>query len=225
MVLTASLLALPLAAALPALADAQPAAPTAAQTPSVQPPRILVVGDSLSAEYGIRRGSGWVNLLQQRIQAAGWPHEIHNSSVSGDTSSAGASRLPAALLRHTPDIVILALGSNDALRGLPLDMTQANLGGMIQRSQESGARVLLAGMRMPPNYGRAYAEAFHALFQTLAHTHNTALLPFLLEGVATRPGLFQADRLHPTEDAQPLIADNVWPVLLTLLAAPQQQRQ
>jgi len=214
---TASLLAL---AGIQSVAKA--AAQTVAQNPSA-PPRILVVGDSLSAEYGIRRGSGWVNLLQQRIKAAGWPHEIHNSSVSGDTSSGGASRLPAALLRHTPNIVILALGSNDALRGLPLDMTQANLGSMIQRSQESGARVLLAGMRMPPNYGRAYAEAFHALFQTLAHTHHTALLPFLLEGIATRPDLFQPDRLHPTEAAQPIIADTVWPVLLTLLQAQRQE--
>jgi len=197
---------------LPARAIAQ----SAAQAPAA-PPRILVVGDSLSAEYGIRRGSGWVALLQQRITQAGYPHLVHNSSVSGDTTSAGASRLPAALRTQMPTIVILALGSNDALRGLPLDMTRANLANMIQRSQAAGAQVLLAGMRMPPNYGRSYADNFHALFQTLAQNHHTALLPFLLEQVATRPELFQPDRLHPNEQAQRLIADTVWPVLLPLL--------
>jgi len=198
---------------LPTLAAAQTPAP---QTP---PPRILVIGDSLSAEYGIARGSGWVQLLQQRLREAGYPHQIHNRSISGDTTSSGASRLPAALQATTPAIVILALGSNDALRGLPLDMTEANLASMIQRSQQAGVNVLLAGMRMPTNYGRAYTENFYALFQRLAQVHHTALVPFLLENVALRPELFQPDRLHPNEQAQPIIMQTVWPVLLSVLPA------
>lgn len=176
-------------------------------------PRILVVGDSLSAEYGIRRDSGWVTLLQQALKDNKLAYEMRNASISGDTTSAGLSRLPAALARHTPDFVILALGSNDALRGLPLDMTQSNLQKMMDLSREAGARPILAGMRMPLNYGRAYTEAFAQMYDTLAQDNRAPLIPFLLEGVATRPELFQADQLHPTEQAQPLIAENVWKVL------------
>lgn len=180
-------------------------------------PRILVVGDSLSAEYGIRRDSGWVKLLQQRLADQGYAYQMQNASISGDTTSAGLSRLPAALQRHAPAIVILALGSNDALRGLPLDMTQANLQAMIQQANEAGAQVLLTGMHMPPNYGRVYAQAFHQMFLDLAQSQKTTLLPFLLEDVATRPELFQSDQLHPTEAAQAQIANNVWGTLQPLL--------
>ena len=142
---------------------------------------------------------------------------MRNASVSGDTTSAGLSRLPAALQRHQPSIVILALGSNDALRGLPLEMTQANLEKMMALSREAGAVPVLAGMRMPPNYGRSYAEAFASMYDTLAQNQQAPLIPFLLEGVATRPELFQPDQMHPTEEAQPIIADNVWTVLNTVL--------
>lgn len=191
--------------ALTPLAHAKTAVPTQ--------PRILVVGDSLSAEYGIRRDSGWVTLLQQALTDNKLAYEMRNASISGDTTSAGLSRLPAALARHTPDFVILALGSNDALRGLPLDMTQTNLQKMMDLSREAGARPILAGMRMPLNYGRAYTEAFAKMYDTLAQDNRAPLITFLLEGVATRPELFQADQLHPTEQAQPLIAENVWKVL------------
>ena len=193
-----------------------------AETPASQTPRILVLGDSLSGEYGIRRGSGWVEVLQQRLEENNIPYQMRNASISGDTTSGGLSRLPEALRRHTPSIVILALGSNDALRGLPLEMTQANLEKMMELSRQAGAQAVLAGMRMPPNYGRAYSDAFARLYDTLAERHDTPLIPFLLDGVATRPELFQADRMHPTEAAQPLIADNVWAVLRPILShAPQ----
>lgn len=188
-----------------------------AETSASQAPRILVLGDSLSGEYGIRRDSGWVGILQQRLDENKLAYQMRNASVSGDTTSAGLSRLPAALQRHAPSIVVLALGSNDALRGLPLDMTEANLERMISLSREAGAQPVLAGMRMPPNYGRAYAESFERMYETLARRHDLPLIPFLLDGVATRPELFQSDQLHPTEEAQPLIADNVWAVLRPML--------
>ncbi|WP_226953422.1 arylesterase [Mesopusillimonas faecipullorum] len=188
-----------------------------AQSPNGSTSNILVLGDSLSAEYGIRRDSGWVGLVQQRLSQSNLPYTMRNASVSGDTTSAGLSRLPAALQRHQPSIVILALGSNDALRGLPLEMTQANLEKMMALSREAGAVPVLVGMRMPPNYGRSYAEAFASMYDTLAQNQQAPLIPFLLEGVATRPELFQPDQMHPTEEAQPIIADNVWTVLNTVL--------
>lgn len=188
-----------------------------------QKPRILVVGDSLSAEYGIRRDSGWVAILQQRLNDAGLAYEMRNASVSGDTTSAGLSRLAAALERHTPAIVIVALGSNDALRGLPLEMTRDNLQEMLEMIRQVGAQGVLAGMRMPLNYGRAYTEAFASMYDELARRNQAPIIPFLLEGVATRPELFQPDQLHPTEQAQPLIADNVWAVLRPLLNKPERR--
>ncbi len=185
-------------------------------------PRLLVVGDSLSAEYGLKRGSGWVQLLQERIDQNKLAFRVVNASISGDTTSGGRSRLPALLKQHTPQVVVIELGGNDALRGLPLDMTRANLAAMTQAAQAAGARVLLLGMEMPPNYGARYAQEFRDLYTTVAREHKAALLPFFLKGVADGADplqWFQSDRIHPNEKAQPLMLDNVWPALRPLLNA------
>ena len=177
---------------------------------------ILVVGDSLSAEYGLKRGSGWVALMEQRLAQEKIAATVVNASISGDTTSGGRSRLPALLAKHKPTHVIIELGGNDALRGLPLTMTQDNLQAMTQAAQATKAKVLLLGMQMPPNYGQDYADRFAALFTTVAKTHKTGLVPFLLKGVADGPDtlrLFQNDRIHPTEAAHPTILNNVWPTL------------
>lgn len=184
-----------------------------------KPGSILVVGDSLSAEYGLQRGSGWVNLIQQRLDAAGLAYRVNNASISGDTTSGGLSRLADALVRYRPDIVIIELGSNDALRGLSLDMTRGNLANMVRQAKATGSTVVLVGMQIPPNYGRQYTEAFKQLFVDLAHSENLALVPFLLEGIATDRSLFQADGIHPNESAQPVLAENVWKALAPLVAA------
>lgn len=192
-----------------------PAAALAAPTPV-----ILVVGDSLSAEYGLPRGSGWVALLERRLAQQRVQAQVVNASISGDTTSGGRSRLPALLAQHKPTHVILELGGNDALRGLPLAMTQANLAEMARASKAAGAKVLVAGMQVPPNYGRKYSDDFAALFATVAKAEGTALVPFLLKGVADVPNaeaLFQPDRIHPREAAHPTMLDNVWPVLRPLL--------
>ncbi|MDO8419811.1 MAG: arylesterase [Rubrivivax sp.] len=181
---------------------------------------LLVVGDSLSAEYGIARGSGWVALLERRIASQKLPVQVVNASVSGDTTSGGRSRLPALLALHKPQVVVIALGGNDALRGLPLDMTQANLIEMARAAKATGAKVLIAGIAVPPNYGRKYGEDFFRLFGTVSRAEGTALVPFLLAGVADVPNadeLFQPDRIHPTAQAHPKMLDNVWPVLKPLL--------
>ena len=179
-------------------------------------PVLLVVGDSLSAEYGLARGKGWVALLEQRLAARKTPARVVNASISGDTTSGGRARLPALLAKHKPTHVILELGGNDALRGLPLNMTEDNLRVMAQTAKAAGARVLVAGMQVPPNYGKRYGDDFAALFSRVAKAEGTALVPFLLAGVADGPqaeALFQADRIHPKAEAHPLILDNVWPVL------------
>ena len=181
---------------------------------------LLVVGDSLSAEYGIARGSGWVALLEQRIAQQKLPVRVVNASISGDTTSGGRSRLPALLQQHRPQVVVVALGGNDALRGLPLDMTEANLTAMARAAKAAGAKVLIAGIAVPPNYGRKYSEDFARLFGTVARAEGTALVPFLLAGVADAPNadaLFQPDRIHPTAAAHPQMLDNVWSVLRPLL--------
>ena len=181
---------------------------------------ILVVGDSLSAEYGLTRGSGWVALLAARLMQQKLPAKVVNASISGDTTSGGRSRLPALLKQHGPGIVVLELGANDALRGLPLSMTRDNLDAMARAAKSTGAKVVIAGMQLPPNYGRRYGEEFAALFATVAKTDGAALVPFLLKGVADVPqaeSLFQADRIHPKEAAHPTILDNVWPVLAPLV--------
>ena len=182
--------------------------------------KILVVGDSLSAEYGLQRGSGWVALLEQRLADEGIAATVVNASISGDTTSGGRTRLPSLLRQHRPDIVVIELGANDALRGLPLEETRANLAAMTQAAKEAGARVLLVGMQIPPNYGRAYGEAFANVFGTVARTEDVALVPFLLKGVADVPQaerMFQPDRIHPLATAHPRMLDNVWPGLEPLL--------
>lgn len=180
-------------------------------------PSILVVGDSLSAGYGIEMRNGWVTLLQQRLINQGYPHAVINASISGDTTAGGRARLPAALNRHRPQIVILELGGNDGLRGLSLRETRANLEAMIRAAQSAGAQVLLVGIHLPSNYGPEFTRKFHAIYSELARAHNTALVPFLLEGVALTPGLMQPDGIHPRADAQPRLLDNVWPYLEPLL--------
>lgn len=180
------------------------------------PATILVVGDSLSAEYGIARGSGWVALLEQRLAAQKIAARVVNASVSGDTTAGGRSRLPALLAEHKPTHVVIELGGNDALRGLPLASTRANLAEMTRAARTAGARVLLVGMQVPPNYGRRYADDFAALFGEVARAEGAALVPFLLKGVADSPeaeSLFQNDRIHPNAQAHPIMLDNVWPVL------------
>ena len=181
---------------------------------------VLIVGDSLSAEYGLRRGSGWAALLQERLTRQKVPARVVNASVSGDTTSGGRSRLPALLNQHQPAVVVIELGGNDALRGLPLNMTRDNLTTMARTAREAGARVLLVGMEMPPNYGAKYALEFRDVFSTVAKAEQTGLVPFFLKGVADGPEplkYFQSDRIHPNEAAHPLMLDNVWPELRKLL--------
>jgi acyl-CoA thioesterase I len=178
---------------------------------------VLIVGDSLSAGYGISIPENWPTLLQKRIATAGFPHRVVNASISGDTTSGGLARLPGALSRNSPSIVIIGLGGNDGLRALPLTEIRRNLSRMIQLSQEAGAQVVLAGIHIPPNYGPAYTGAFHEIYHELAAKYGTGLIPFILEGIALNPALMQADRIHPTASAQPVIVENVWPALAPLL--------
>lgn len=201
--------------ALPVLAQAQSASPATA--PAGEARTILVMGDSLSAGYGMSAGEGWVSLLQQRLQrdAPGW--RVVNASISGETSAGGASRIVQAVVREQPDIVIIALGANDGLRGLPLADARRNLARMIGASQHVGARVLLVGMRMPPNLGADYTRGFEDNYRLLAKTFDTALLPFLLEPIATDRANFQDDNLHPTAAVQVQLLDHVWPALQPLL--------
>jgi acyl-CoA thioesterase I len=182
---------------------------------------ILVLGDSLSAEYGLKRGTGWVALLQKRLAEQKIPANVVNASISGDTTSGGRSRLPALLAQHKPAVLVIELGANDALRGLPLAMTGENLSRMTQAGQSAGAKVLLVGIQVPPNYGTAYANEFAALYEKVAKARKAALVPFMLKGIADAPDsmrLFQADRIHPKEQAHPVILDNIWPELKKLLA-------
>ena len=175
---------------------------------------ILVVGDSLSAEYGITRGAGWVNLLAMKLRAERPDVQVVNASISGDTTAGGRSRLPAALAQVRPVMVVIELGGNDALRGLDLASSQQNLEAMIEASRAVNAHVVLVGMQVPPNYGPDYSAKFAAMFSTLAKKHRTGLVPFLLQGIADRPDaaqLFQADRIHPREEAHPRMLANVWP--------------
>jgi len=204
-----SLLALAAAAAPATSARAQGASRT-----------LLVVGDSLSAEYGLPRGAGWVALMEKRIAAEKLSVKVVNASISGDTTSGGRSRLPALLKTHRPHTVLIELGGNDALRGLPLALTRDNLTAMVRAAKAAGAKVLIAGMAVPPNYGRQYGDEFLALFAQVARREGTALVPFFLAGVADGPdpvALFQPDRIHPKAEAQPQLLDNVWPVLRPLL--------
>jgi acyl-CoA thioesterase-1 len=187
---------------------------------AAQAPAILVFGDSLSAGYGIDVREGWVALLQQRLKAQGYPHTVVNASVSGETTAGGRTRLTGALQRHRPQLVILELGANDGLRGLSLTQTRDNLAAMVRTAQQAGARVLLVGIHLPPNYGPAYTRKFHDIFGELARRYQTGLVPFLLEGVALDRTLMQPDGLHPRATAQARILDNVWPSVEPLLKPP-----
>ncbi len=174
-------------------------------------------GDSLSAAYGIAAQRGWVALLSERLARERPDYSVANASISGETTAGGLARLPRALARHEPAVLILELGANDGLRGLPIDAMRRNLDAMIGLAQRSGAKVLLVGMRIPPNYGPEYTKSFVDAFATLAKRRNTAYAPFLLEGMAGDPDKFQLDRIHPTAEAQPILLDNVWKALRPLL--------
>jgi len=181
---------------------------------------MLIVGDSLSAEYGIARGSGWVALLAAQVAKDKPQWQVINASISGDTTAGGLARIPALLQQHQPSLVVIELGGNDALRGFSLKMTEGNLAGMITACQKIKASVLLIGMQVPPNYGTAYAQDFSRMFQTISQKQKTSLVPFLLKGIADAPdptALFQADRIHPKAEAHPQILANVWPVLKKML--------
>ena len=181
---------------------------------------VLVVGDSLSAEYGLKRGTGWVPLLEKRLAEEKKSTLVVNASISGDTTSGGRSRLAPLLAQHKPEVVVIELGGNDALRGLPLDMTEKNIAAMTQAAKQAGARVLIVGMQVPPNYGGQYGARFSGLFANVAKTEKVALVPFFLKGVADAADAenrFQADRIHPNEASQAAMLDNVWPELKKLI--------
>ncbi len=187
--------------------------PANAETPS-----ILVFGDSISAGYGLERvDQGWVALLQRRLKDQAYGYQVVNASVSGETTAGGLARLPRALMLHQPKIVILELGGNDGLRALPIAQMRANLVRMAELAASAGARVLLLGMRMPPNYGPGFTEQFQASYTDLAREKKLPLVPFLLNGIALSPDLMQADGIHPNALGQPKLLENVWPALQPLL--------
>jgi acyl-CoA thioesterase-1 len=183
-------------------------------TASDDQPTILVLGDSISAGYGVAVEDGWVGGLSARLEAENYPHRVVNASISGDTTSGGRARLPNAVERHKPDIVIIELGGNDGLRGQPLEAMRQNLQAMIEQARGAGARVLLLGIRLPPNYGRAYIERFIGVYEELAETTGVALVPRVLDGVGERREFMQDDGIHPNADGHAAILDNVWPTLL-----------
>ncbi|NGZ84878.1 arylesterase [Duganella aceris] len=183
------------------------------------PKTVLVLGDSLSAEYGLARGAGWVALAEQKIKQQNLDATVVNASVSGETTSGGRSRLPALLEKYKPALVVIELGANDGLRGLPVAAAQANLKAMFDAASKADAKVILIGMRMPPNYGRDYADKFFAMYGTLSKEIKAPLVPFMLEGVAEKPQLFQPDRLHPLAEAHPIILANIWPTLQKTIKA------
>ena len=208
--------------ALLSILGATPSTLRAAESSATQPaaggkPVILVLGDSLSAEYGLQRGAGWVGLLEARLREQGYAYDIVNASISGETTSGGLTRIDELLVRVRPAIVVVELGGNDALRGLPIPTTQQNLETIVARSKAAHASVLLVGMQIPPNYGKAYADRFAAIYTATAKRQGTALTPFFFVGFADRLDLFQPDRIHPTAAAQSRLLDNVWPDLLPLL--------
>lgn len=196
------------------------AASSAPAASAAQPTTLLVVGDSISAEYGLARGQGWVHLLDEKLQSQGAGVKVVNASISGETTAGGRTRLPALLRQNTPTHVIIELGGNDALRGLPLNSTRANLLAMVDAAQAAGAKVLLLGIQVPPNYGQRYTQEFADAFAQVAAEKSTPLLPFFLEAVSAPEDLetyFQSDRIHPNAVAQPLILQTVWPAVQTLL--------
>jgi acyl-CoA thioesterase I len=201
-----------LALTAPAASAATP--PTAAGTAK---PMIVVLGDSLSAEYGLPRDTGWVALMRGRLASERIDYSVANASISGDTTSGGLARLPLVMQRLKPAIVIVELGANDALRGVPLDTTDSNLRAIIAEIRKGNAKPMLVGMYVPPNYGPDYTQKFHGLYGQLSKELNVPLVPFLLAGLVDKPELFQSDQIHPTQQAQPLLLDNVWPTLKPLL--------
>ncbi|MBB3196996.1 arylesterase [Roseateles terrae] len=216
---SATLLSVTLAVSLAGPAAAQGKSATAAKA-DAGPRRILVLGDSLSAEYGLARGAGWVALMTQRLKEQQLPAEVVNASISGDTTSGGLARLPALLKQHKPTLLVIELGGNDALRGLPLASTRDNLRAMVKAGKAAGAKVLLVGMQIPPNMGPSYTREFEAGFKTVAQEEKVPLVPFLLAGVADRTDAadwFQADRIHPLAKAHPVMLDNVWKQLRPML--------
>jgi acyl-CoA thioesterase-1 len=199
-----------------AVGVAAPPAPAASSRPA-----LVVLGDSLSAGYGIRVEEGWVALLGRRLEAEGYGYRVVNASVSGETTGGALARLPRVLAVQNPSVLIVELGANDGLRGLPIAEMRANLDGLVELARRAGARVLLVGMRIPSNYGPKYTQQFFETFGEVAKQHKVALLPFLLERVALDDKNFQADRLHPVAAAQGTLLDTVWPALKPLLAAPR----
>jgi len=182
-------------------------------------PVVMIFGDSLSAEYGLPQGSGWVALLERRLLAEKLASKVVNASISGETTLGGRNRIEAELARHTPQVVVIVLGGNDGLRGVAIDTTRANLEHMVAAARKAGARPLLVGVRLPPNYGRTFSEKFRLLYVEVARKTKTPLVPFILEPFAEKRDFFQADGIHPTVAAQPLILDTVWPELHNVLKA------
>lgn len=178
---------------------------------------ILVLGDSLSAEYGLKRGTGWVSLLENRLKTKNIDANVINASISGETTSGGKSRFEGLLEKNQPAVVVIELGGNDGLRGLPIKASEDNLRSMINAAKKAQAKVLLVGMQIPPNYGRNYTDQFSALYPKLAKETKSALVPFLLTGIADQPDMFQSDRIHPSAQAHPVMLNNVWPHLKPLL--------
>ncbi|HEY2815588.1 MAG TPA: arylesterase [Casimicrobiaceae bacterium] len=189
----------------------------AAPLRAAEAPVLLVVGDSISAGFGLASAEGWVNLLVAKVKAEGFGYRVVNASISGDTTAGGRARLPALLKQHHPAIVVIELGGNDALRGGDLATTRTNLDAMVSSAQSAGAKVLIVGMQLPPNYGAAYVREFNALFGEVAKNHKTAIVPFVFNGFGDDLSQFQADRVHPTAAAQSRILANVWPALKPLL--------
>ncbi|MGN7981066.1 arylesterase [Burkholderia sp. 22313] len=211
----AALLGTLLAANVPARAA------TAAPPSGAAHPALVVLGDSLSAEYGLPRDTGWVALLRQRLATERIDYSVANASVSGDTTSGGRARLPAVLQRLKPSIVVVELGSNDALRGVPLATTEQNLRDIIADARQARAKVVLVGMYVPANYGPDYTQKFHAVYTRLSKELGVPLVPFLLAGIENKPEMFQSDQMHPAQQAQGVLLDNVWPALKPLLGKPR----
>ena len=203
-----------------ALATLAFAGPAAGAAPAAPAPRLVVLGDSLSAGYGIRPEEGWVALLARRLEQEGYGYQVVNASVSGETTAGGLARLPRVLATHAPAIVVVELGANDGLRGLPVEEMKRNLAAIVAGVGAAHARAVVVGMQIPANYGREYTERFRAAFPAVAKEAHAALVPFLLAAVALDEANFQADRLHPVAKVQDRLLDTVWPVLKPLLAAP-----
>ncbi|WP_074264764.1 MULTISPECIES: arylesterase [Paraburkholderia] len=180
-------------------------------------PVIMVLGDSISAEYGLPRDTGWVALMRQRLANERIDYSVANASISGDTTSGGRARMPELIQRLKPSIVIVELGANDALRGVPLPTTEDNLRTIVEQAQQAHAKVVLIGMYVPPNYGPDYTQKFHGVYEQISKDLHVSLVPFLLAGIADKPDMFQADQMHPTQQAQPVLLDNVWPTVKPLL--------